>query len=111
MEKKYDNQNDIYSVGSIEQFYKTFNDKISNTIPNVLIPTVSKKTHNVIHLTYTLQTIFLKRECLPYNLQAYLKKKLLVIEKEWIGYQLLDTLEKVIIIDFRFMIISCYILM
>jgi hypothetical protein len=54
MEKKYDNQNDIYSVGSIEHSYKTFNDKISNTIPNVLIPTVSKKTHNVIHLTYTL---------------------------------------------------------
>jgi hypothetical protein len=37
--------------------------------------------------------------------------KLLVIEKELIGYQLLDTLDKVIINDFRFMIIGSCILM
>jgi hypothetical protein len=73
MEKKYENQNNIYSVTSIEDSLETFVDNISNTIPNILVPSVSQKTLNVIHLYYSFRVLLLKENVFPTTSKPILK--------------------------------------
>lgn len=50
-EKKYENDhNEIFSSSTIEKSVKTFIDTINYQIPNILIPSVSKKDLNVNNL-------------------------------------------------------------